>query len=84
MTQQPKINSTRVCIKNLPSRLTESQLKNHIIENITTTDVRINDVRILMRNGKSRRVAFVGFASADMAEACIDRLHGTYCGMANL
>ena len=76
-------SSTRVCIKNLPQKLTERELKQHIIDSCPSK-VYVNDLKILMRNGKSRRVAFCGFATADMASLCIDRLHGTYCGMAKL
>ena len=81
------VSSTRVCIKNLPPRFTESQLKQHILDNVTYSDgksVRVNDVRVLMRNGKSRRVAFIGFAESEMAESCISLLNGTYCGMAKI
>ena len=81
------VSSTRVCIKNLPPRFTEMQLKQFILENVICSDgkpVRVNDVRILMRNGKSRKVAFVGFSDVDKASLCISRLNATYCGMAKI
>ena len=67
---------TRICVKNLPKRLDERELRNLFSFTGEVTDAKV----IRDKEGKSRQFAFVGFRSdSDAALAC-KKLNGTYVG----
>ena len=84
--------STRVCIKNLPKTCTSDELKEFLISTSKqqqhqqqhpsndTVLLQITDCKVLMTADKkrSRRIAFVGFKSVDMAQHVLQFFHKTY------
>ena len=76
--------TTRVCIKNVPLSFTEDKLRQHLISS-SSFPLTITDCRILKTpNGKSRKLAFCGFISSEMARAVIQEFHGTYANTSKL
>ena len=70
--------TTRVCIKNVPLSFSESKLREHLLSS-SKMPLKITDCRILKTpQGKSRKLAFVGFATSDMAESVIEEFHLTF------
>jgi multiple RNA-binding domain-containing protein 1 len=75
--------NTRVCIKNLPSSFDENSVKKHLLSNSsnsnTTTELIITDCKLLRtKDGKSRKVAFVGFKTPEMATFVVNYFHQTF------
>ncbi|KAL3797922.1 hypothetical protein ACHAWO_001403 [Cyclotella atomus] len=73
MTTEPSPSAsttTRICIKNLPPSFNESKVKQHLhasIPSLVLTDCRM----LKTKDGRSRKVAFVGFKSAEMASQAV-------------
>ena len=69
--QQPanKDSISRVCIKNIPPSCTESSLRSHLTTTSSSlSSVLITDCKILRtKDGKSRKLAFVGFKSPSVS-----------------
>ena len=64
------VESTRVCIKNIPPSCTESNLQSHLLSNNKNghNNIIITDCKILRtKDGKSRKLAFVGFKSPNVS-----------------
>jgi len=73
-----KRSTTRVCIKNAPLSFTETKLRQHLLSS-SKNELKITDCRILKTpQGKSRKLAFVGFATTEMAESVIRDFHQTF------
>ena len=69
-TSATNVESTRVCIKNIPPSCTESKLQSHLLSNNKNghTKIIITDCKILRtKDGKSRKLAFVGFKSPNVS-----------------
>ena len=78
------MDTTRVCIKNLPPSCKESDLKSHL-NSIPTPSIIITDCKILKTiDGKSRKLAFVGFKTFQMAQNVVSFFHKTYLGTSRL
>ncbi len=60
--------STRVCVKQLPTHATEQKLRELFTEVAPVTDCRI----MRRKDGRSRRFAFVGFATPEHAEKALE------------
>lgn len=76
-------NTSRVCVKNVPPSCNESNLKSHL----TSSDgsAVITDCKILRtKDGKSRKLAFVGFKTPEMAQQIVSYFHKTYYGTSRL
>jgi len=103
MMVEPIVSKTRVCIKNLPPRTTEQDLKEFILNeqrqrqkqhnsannNDVSDDgifsIQITDCKILKNaQGKSRKVAFVGFRQPEQAAHVIEKFHRTYLNMSRI
>lgn len=65
--------SSRICIWNLPLKLSEEQLKE-----ITRKFGQATDCRILKKMDVSRGFGFVGFAKEEDAEKMIQEMNGKY------
>ena len=64
-------NTSRVCVKNVPPSCNESNLKSHL----TSSDgsAVITDCKILRtKDGKSRKLAFVGFKTPEVSGKLIE------------
>lgn len=71
MSSETIQDTTRVCIKNVPPNFSEKNLRSHLTSN-SQIDLIVTDCKILRtKDGKSRKLAFVGFKSADMANHVI-------------
>ena len=69
---------TRVCIKNVPLSFTETKLRQHLMDG-SSLPLKITDCRILKTpQGKSRKLAFCGFSTEDMASRVIKEFNQTY------
>lgn len=65
------VRSTNVYVSNLPLTMTDQQLEQLVAPNVIVSR------RILCKaDGTSRGVGFIRFHSRDIAQDCIDRLHG--------
>lgn len=83
-TSTSTMDTTRVCIKNLPPSCNESDLKSHL-NSISTSSIIITDCKILKtKDGKSRKLAFVGFKTFQMAQNVVSFFHKTYLGTSRL
>jgi multiple RNA-binding domain-containing protein 1 len=83
------LSKTRVCIKNLPPKTTEQDLKEYLmsrsINNNMDETLHITDCKILKnQKGGSRKVAFVGFRSADHAIFAIQTFHRAFLNMTRI
>jgi len=80
--------TTRICIKNLPLSITnESKLKNHLLQQSSSTSIQlqITDVKILKTTeGKSRRIAFIGFSTPTQASAAVSYYNKSFIGTSKL
>jgi len=64
-------DTTRVCIKNVPPNFSEAKLRSHLTSN-SQRHLIITDCKILRtQDGKSRKLAFVGFKDVEMANHVI-------------
>lgn len=71
MSSETFQDTTRVCIKNVPPNFNETNLRSHLTSN-SQIDLIITDCKILRtQDGKSRKLAFVGFKNAEMAKHVI-------------
>ena len=77
--------ATRVCFKNVPFD-TSQQLRDFILDRKKEWKVsQITDCRVLKgKSGQSRKVAFVGFVSTDLAQECVHYFHKSYCRTSKL
>ena len=93
----PSLTSkTRVCIKNLPPRITEHDLKEFLLkeekrrtdEDISQRSIpvlQITDCKILKNvQGKSRKIAFVGFRQPEQARHVIETFDRTFLNMSRI
>jgi multiple RNA-binding domain-containing protein 1 len=83
------LSKTRVCIKNLSANITERDLKDYLlrkgINNKLDVTLQITDCRILKNEkGRSRKVAFVGFRTADQAEYAVQTFHRAFLKMTRI
>ena len=67
-------NTSRVCIKNVPPSCNESNLKSHLMSSSTSVggsgsgSVIVTDCKIIRtKDGKSRKLAFVGFKTPEVS-----------------
>ena len=68
--------TTRICIKNIPPSFDEAKLRRHLLEgargSTSSDDLTITDCRVLKtKDGKSRKLAFVGFKLPDQADRAV-------------
>ncbi|KAL3922939.1 MAG: hypothetical protein SGILL_001936 [Bacillariaceae sp.] len=84
--ESEKISDTRVCIKNLPPKTTERDLKEFLLEQGKSTEkLQITDCKVLKNaKGKSRKVAFVGFRDAEQTQYVIDTFHRAFLNMTRI
>ena len=91
---EPIVSKTRVCIKNLPPKTTEQDLKEFILkeqrqggknDDDGMKKLEITDCKILKNaKGKSRKVAFVGFRQPEQAARVVEKFHRTYLNMSRI
>ncbi|VEU34559.1 unnamed protein product [Pseudo-nitzschia multistriata] len=102
MMVEPIVSKTRVCIKNLPPKITEQDLKEFILNEQghrkrqkqassrsnsyeREMQLQITDCKILKNSqGKSRKVAFIGFRQPEQALHVIGKFHRTYLNMSRI
>jgi multiple RNA-binding domain-containing protein 1 len=71
--------TTRVCMKNIPPNFTEEKLRQFLL-NSSKMPLEITDCRILKTpSGKSRKLAFCGFVTENMAQYVVREFNMTYC-----
>eukprot|EP00804_Cyclotella_cryptica_P003228 CCRYP_010471-RA/>CCRYP_010471-RA protein AED:0.31 eAED:0.31 QI:168/1/1/1/1/1/2/2028/893 len=78
-TQQspPSSSTTRICIKNLPPSFDESKVKHHLQSNMSS--LILTDCKMLKtKEGRSRKIAFVGFKDSEMAEKAVSYFDRTF------
>ena len=74
--------TSRLCIKNLPAQLNETQLQQHLSKHTTTI---ITDCRIMHTpDGRSRKFAFIGYQSPAMATSALNYFNNTYIGSSKI
>lgn len=62
--------STRICIKNVPPSFDEIKLKSYLQS--SQPSLKLTDCKLLKtKDGRSRKIAFVGFKTHDMAETAV-------------
>mmetsp|Transcript_14545 Transcript_14545/g.31614 ORF Transcript_14545/g.31614 Transcript_14545/m.31614 type:complete len:897 (+) Transcript_14545:87-2777(+) len=77
------MTTTRTCIKNLHPSFDETKLKSHLQS--AQPSLLITDCKLLKtKDGKSRRIAFVGFQTASQAETAVSYFDKSYAGTARL
>lgn len=74
---------SRLFLKNIPVAITEERLKKHFEPAGSITDVRIlkkqyNIYELKLRNGKARKIAFIGFKTHEEAEKAIKMFNKTF------
>ena len=74
------METSRLIVKNLPQKCTEEKLKELFSSCGEVTDIRL----VRTRAGVSRKFGFVGFNSAQQAEAASKRLNKTYIGASRI
>ena len=75
--------TTRVCIKNIHPSFDETKLKNHI--RTAQPSLVITDCKLLKtKDGRSRKIAFVGFQSSSQAESAVSYFDKSFAGTARL
>jgi multiple RNA-binding domain-containing protein 1 len=73
-----------VCIKNLPPKTTERDLKEYLLAQGKNA-LQITDCKILKNDkGESRKVAFVGFRNEDQAKHVIETFHRAFLNMTRI
>eukprot|EP00580_Thalassiosira_gravida_P013877 CAMPEP_0201682814 /NCGR_PEP_ID=MMETSP0494-20130426/51808_1 /ASSEMBLY_ACC=CAM_ASM_000839 /TAXON_ID=420259 /ORGANISM="Thalassiosira gravida, Strain GMp14c1" /LENGTH=907 /DNA_ID=CAMNT_0048166577 /DNA_START=501 /DNA_END=3224 /DNA_ORIENTATION=+ len=81
----PPTSTTRACIKNLPPSFDETKLKRHLQQQSQSTSLKITDCKILKtKDGRSRKIAFVGFQTAEQAKSAVEYFDRTFAGTARL
>jgi multiple RNA-binding domain-containing protein 1 len=76
-------STTRVCIKNIHPSFDEAKLKNHI--RTAQPSLVITDCKLLKtKDGRSRKIAFVGFQSSSQAEFAVSYFDKSFAGTARL
>lgn len=79
----PSSSTTRVCIKNIHPSFDEAKLKNHL--RIAQPSLVITDCKLLKtKDGRSRKIAFVGFQSSSHAESAVSYFDKSFAGTARL
>ena len=79
--------TTRICIKNLPLSFTsETKLKTHLQSSQSQQPkLQITDCKILKTpQGKSRKIAFVGFVSSTQAQSAVSYFDKSFAGTSRL
>eukprot|EP01083_Nonionella_stella_P103484 295504_1 len=71
--------ATRLFIKNLPKSLSSDQLRDHF-EKIGE----VTDAKVLTKNGRSRKIGFVGYKTESEAKRAIKHLDNSYIGSTRL
>lgn len=62
--------STRICIKNVPPSFDEAKLKSYLQSG--QPSLKLTDCKLLKtKDGRSRKIAFVGFKTHDMAQTAV-------------
>jgi len=80
----PDDETTRVCIKNVPPNFTETKLRSHLNAN-SHLALSITDCKVLRtKDGKSRKLAFVGFKDAGMAKHVISFFDKSFAATSRL
>ena len=75
--------ATRICVKNLPPAYNEDKLKSLLTS--SRPSLRITDCRILKtKDGRSRKIAFVGFRSPSQADLAVAYFDRSFAGTARL
>lgn len=75
--------STRICVKNLHPSFDETKLKSHLRN--AQPNLHITDCKLLKTSdGKSRKIAFVGFQTASQAELAVSYFDKSFAGTARL
>ena len=65
---------TRVCIKNVPVHFNEDKLRKHL-QSSSSMKIIVTDCKILRtKEGKSRKLAFVGFKDAEVCNCFVHKL----------
>ncbi|KAK1748882.1 RNA-binding protein [Skeletonema marinoi] len=63
-------SSTRICIKNVPPSFDEAKLKSYLQSG--QPSLKLTDCKLLKtKDGRSRKIAFVGFKTHDMAQTAV-------------
>ncbi|KAL7541608.1 hypothetical protein ACHAXR_013349 [Thalassiosira sp. AJA248-18] len=77
--------TTRACIKHLPPSFDETKLKTHLQQSGPQPTLQITDCKILKtKDGRSRKIAFVGFQTAEQAERAVSYFDRSFAGTARL
>lgn len=72
---------TRLCVKNLPKSIDEARLRKHF----STRGGEVTDVKVLKtKEGKLRRMAFVGYKTDGEAKQAKSYFHGSFLDTARL
>ncbi|KAG7344075.1 RRM domain containing RNA-binding protein [Nitzschia inconspicua] len=82
-----QLSKTRICIKNLPPKTTERDLKEYLSSTDINSNTRlhITDCKILKNDkGRSRKVGFVGLRSEEEARQCIRMFHHSFLNMTRI
>ena len=86
MTPPPPVatnTTTRICVKNMPPAYNEEKLKSLLTS--SQPSLRITDCRILKtKDGRSRKIAFVGFQSTSQADLAVAYFDRSFAGTARL
>lgn len=72
--------TSRLCVKNLPAYVDEHRLREHFGDKGEVTDAKV----IRASDGHSRQFGFVGFKSAEDAQAALDYLNNSYLDTSRL
>mmetsp|Transcript_28719 Transcript_28719/g.65364 ORF Transcript_28719/g.65364 Transcript_28719/m.65364 type:complete len:870 (-) Transcript_28719:1-2610(-) len=76
-------STTRICVKNMPPVYNEDKLKSLLTS--SQPSLRITDCRILKtKDGRSRKIAFVGFRSPSQADLAVAYFDRSFAGTARL
>eukprot|EP00210_Caulerpa_lentillifera_P009688 g9243.t1 len=70
------MESSRICVKNIPRSLTERQLHDHFSGFGNLTDVKLMHTK----SGNSRGFGFIGFSNASDANKAVQYFHKTFIG----
>lgn len=73
--QPGPVSSSRIIIKNIPPSCTQDDIERHFGSD-ATTDVKL----VVNKEGRSRRIAFIGYREASDASAAVDRWNKTFIG----
>ena len=82
-TASSSTSTTRVCIKNIHPSFDEAKLKIHL--RTAQPSLVITDCKLLKtKDGRSRKIAFVGFQSSSHAESAVSYFDKSFAGTARL